>query len=168
MIFNGTSQRMDVGASTTNVISSGTATRSYHGWMVGNGTIFGSNASAAGQSHIYVTLNGTTLTFNPTYYGGSAGDGPDSFTVSPHASGINFISLVKTASATLWDLYFNGAVVATGLVRASTASSSQALGSPYSGAFLPLTVAMYWTNQQAQNSAGVLSDYNATKARYGH
>lgn len=168
MVFNGTSQYMSVGTGTTNPASNGTATRTYMGWMVGNGTIFGSNASVAGQSHIYVTLSGTTLTFNATYYGGIANDGPNSFTVTPHPSGVNFISLIKTATATLWDLYFNGAVVATGLVRQSNASTNQALGSPYSGAYLPLTVGMYWSHQVVLTPAQILSDYNATKARYGH
>lgn len=143
---------------------SSSSLQSYCGWFVGNGNFFGSSAGGTSQFHFQISLSGTNLTYNVTYYGGSGSEGVTSATVTPQS--INHIAVVKTA-AYYYDVYFNGTKVMNQAYKTATTGTSFYPGLFYSGSYNNHTVSSYQIYNRTLSAAEVQQNYNAGKGRFG-
>jgi hypothetical protein len=151
--------------STTVEAATNSNLQTFSGWLIGNGSLFGSNANSTGRFHLRANLNGTTLSFAESYYGGIAGESNNTVTVSPFS--VNNIVIVKTA-AEKYDVYFNGNKVMNQLTKKATVSVSFYPGYFYGGvAWNGGTVGSYLIYNRALTQEEIQHNYNLTKYRYG-
>ena len=134
------------------------------GWLIGNGALFGSNAGGIGQFHLRVSLSGTTLTYNVSYYGGAGGETNDTATVTPNS--VNNIVIVKTA-AEKYDVYFNTVKVMNQVTKKATVSTSFYPGLYYTGQYNAGTVSNYLIYNRTLSSDEITQNFNAYRGRYG-
>lgn len=139
-------------------------------WVLGGqNLVFGSNAGSYGQFHLfgYVDSSNNTVSFGPSFYGGTSNDGGDS-TSYPVTLGVPmYYTVVKTA-AYKFDVYINGAKIFNQLNRQANSSATLLLNLPY-GTTTPATgsygeVHIY---NRALSAAEVLENFNRTKPRFG-
>ena len=134
------------------------------GWMIGDGALFGSNANGTGQFHLRVSLISNVLTYRNSYYGGAAGEGDD--TVSVTSRSANNIVIVKTA-AEKYDVYFNAEKVLSQVTKKATVSVNFYPGYYYGGVtWNSGTVSNYSIYNRALSAAEIQQNYNALKSRY--
>jgi hypothetical protein len=137
--------------------------QTFSGWLVGDGALFGSNASGIGQNHLRASLSGTTLTYRVSYYGGAAGEIDDTTTVSPFS--INNIVIVKTA-AEKYDVYFNAVKVMNQVTKKASVSTSFYPGLYYSGSYNNGTVCNYMIYNRALTASEIQQNFNALRGRF--
>ena len=134
------------------------------GWMIGDGALFGSNSNGTGQFHLRVSMISNILTYRVSHYGGAAGEGDD--TVSVTSKFTNNIVIVKTA-AEKYDVYFNAEKVLNQVTKKATVSVNFYPGYYYGGALNGGTVSNYKIYNRALTATEILRNYNAQKGRFG-
>ena len=134
------------------------------GWMIGDGSLFGSNSNSTGQFHLKVSLISNVLTYRVSYYGGAGVEGDD--TVSVTSRSANNIVIVKTA-AEKYDVYFNASKVLSQVTKKANVSVNFYPGYYYGGSWNGGTVSNYSIYNRALTASEVLQNYNATKSRFG-
>lgn len=140
----------------------------WHKGMVANQVYFGTNAASSGQSHLCVRVaSATTIRFEGSYYGGGTGESVvTSGTLTPNASGWNYVVAVKTASS-LYDVYFNGVRVMTNIMRNSTGSVAFiCLGKVYNTFIGPSVHGALHVYNRALTGQEILDNYNAQLPYY--
>ncbi len=134
------------------------------GWLVGDGALFGSNASSTGHFHLRASLSGTTLTYRVSYFGGAAGETDDTATVTPLA--VNNIVLVKTA-AEKYDVYFNASKVMNQVTKKASVSVNFHPGLYYTGSYNGGTVTNYLIYNRALSAIEIANNFEAYRGRFG-
>lgn len=139
-------------------------------WILGGqNLVFGSNASSYGQFHFfgYVDSSNNTVSFGPSFYGGTSSDGGDS-TSYPVTTGVPmYYTVVKTA-AYKFDVYINGVKIFNQLNRQAYSSAtlqlniSYATTTPSTGSYGEVHI-----YNRALSSTEVLENFNRTKPRFG-
>lgn len=162
LTFNGTTQYATT--STTIEAATNSNLQTICGWMIGDGALFGSSASATGQFHLRLSLSAGTLTFRVSYYGGIAGESDTTTSVTSLAA--NNIVLVKKLAKT-YDVYFNGTRVMTDVNREATVSTSFYPGLYYTGAYNGGTISSYLIYNRALERHEIAQNYQAMKGRFG-
>ena len=138
--------------------------QTFSGWLVGDGALFGSNATGNGQFHLRASLFGNSLTYRVSYFSGNSGETDNTVTVTPLS--INNIVVVKK-DVLKYDVYFNGLKVMNQVIKQATVSTNFWPGFYYSGAYNLGNVLNYLIYNRALTSAEILQNFNATKSRYG-
>jgi len=142
--------------------------QTFEGWVYNYGSsawsIFGSNADSTGKFHLYVYGGNTSVTFYPSYYGGTSNDGPD--TVSQTVSvGWHHIAVVKTA-AKKFDVYFDGTKIINQANREATLASNFNLGRSYATAYWPGTIDEFRIYPRALTDTEIKEHYQSQVSKY--
>jgi hypothetical protein len=152
--------------STSSVVEAATNSnlQTFCGWLIGDGALFGSNASGTGQFHFRVSLASGTLTFRVTYYGGMGGEIDDTASVTSLSS--NYIVVVKTSSKK-YDVYFNASKVMNQVNKEATVSTLFFPGYYYSGSYNNGTVSNHMIYNRALSDSEILQNFNNGRQRFG-
>ena len=142
--------------------------QTFCGWLVGDGALFGSNATSAGQFHLRASLASNELTYRVTYYGGAAGEIDDKVSVT--SKSVNNIVIVKTA-AEKYDVYFNAIKVMNQVTKKAPVSTNFHPGHYYGNysnynAWNGGTVTNYLIYNRALSSSEIAQNFEATRSRF--